>query len=162
MADEQDASPELSRREVLHTMWFWGATLAAMGAVGLPAGRFAVGKSLDERTKHWVSIGAADKLPTDGFKRVVYEFRDKDAWRDVTTEGLIYARANANGEVLVLSAVCTHLACNVRWRQDEERFVCPCHKGIYDAEGEVISGPPPRALRKIETRIKDGVVEALV
>lgn len=162
MDTEQDNTSGVSRRELLSTMSFWGATLAAMGAVGFPAARFAVGKSLDTRTSHWVAIGPADKLPTEGFKRIVYEFRDKDAWRDVTTEGLIYARATAGGEVLVLSAVCTHLGCNVRWREDESRFVCPCHAGVYDADGKVVSGPPPKALRKIETRVKDGVIEALV
>lgn len=46
----------------------------------------------------------------------------------------------------VFSAVCTHLGCLVRWESDKNRFYCPCHKGIFDSNGQVISGPPPRPL----------------
>jgi Rieske Fe-S protein len=45
-------------------------------------------------------------------------------------------------------AICTHLGCLVQWHKDTEKFVCPCHAGTYDSEGEVISGPPPAALKE--------------
>jgi cytochrome b6-f complex iron-sulfur subunit len=41
-----------------------------------------------------------------------------------------------------------HLGCLVQWHKDTEKFVCPCHAGTYDSEGEVISGPPPAALKE--------------
>lgn len=44
----------------------------------------------------------------------------------------------------VISAVCTHLGCNIQWREKE--FQCPCHGSYFAADGEVISGPAPRAL----------------
>lgn len=134
-----------------------------MGLIGVPGLRFAIGQSLEERTEHWVRIGRPDDLPPD-FTPVVYELRVKDAWREVKKEGLIYVRpirrGGSSGEFLALSAVCTHLGCNVRWRPETSRFACPCHAGFYDAAGEVISGPPPRPLRRLETRVRDGVLEA--
>ncbi len=46
----------------------------------------------------------------------------------------------------VFSGICTHLGCHVRWEEEKQRFFCPCHKGVYDKTGKVISGPPPRPL----------------
>ena len=71
------------------------------------------------------------------------------------------------------SLVCTHLGCVVRWRPEAEgagskkaasaqkgpgRFVCPCHGGVFDSEGKVVSGPPPRPLERLEVRERDGRV----
>lgn len=162
MAENQDSSESMNRREALTHMAFWGATVGAMGAIGVPAARFIVGNSLEGGAQKWVPVAKLDALSGDDFKRVVYEFRATDAWREVTREGLLYARLGDDGEPLVVSATCTHLGCNVSWRKDESRFACPCHSGFYDRDGDVISGPPPRPLERVETRITDGVVEALV
>lgn len=52
------------------------------------------------------------------------------------------------GDFVALSAVCTHLGCIVKWHPDKYRIICPCHVGIYDVNGIVISGPPPKPLRQ--------------
>jgi len=44
------------------------------------------------------------------------------------------------------SAVCTHLGCLVKWNGSKAVFECPCHGGVFDAEGKVVSGPPPAPL----------------
>lgn len=159
-----DQAPKVRRRELLSTVGFWTATLTAAGLLGVPAARFVAGASLEQKPEHWIPVGAPDKLLPNDFTRVVYALRVKDAWREVTKEGLIYVRpiqrAGASGEFRALSAVCTHLGCNVRWRPEDSRFACPCHAGLYDANGDVISGPPPRPLRQLETRVTNGVLEA--
>ena len=47
------------------------------------------------------------------------------------------------------SAICTHLGCIVRWDSQQHRIACPCHAGFFDAQGRVISGPPPRPLQEM-------------
>ncbi len=44
-----------------------------------------------------------------------------------------------------MSAVCTHLGCNVR-TEAGGGYVCPCHGSRYDAQGRVIGGPAPLPL----------------
>ncbi len=44
------------------------------------------------------------------------------------------------------SAICTHLGCLVIWDATKNEFLCPCHAAVFDAEGRVVSGPPPSAL----------------
>ncbi|MEE9614117.1 MAG: Rieske (2Fe-2S) protein [Thermodesulfobacteriota bacterium] len=56
----------------------------------------------------------------------------------------------AGDEVVAFSRVCTDLGCLVSWDKVGERFVCPCHQGIYDRDGKNISGPPPRPLDRFE------------
>lgn len=46
----------------------------------------------------------------------------------------------------VISAICTHLGCTVQWRGQVQEFACPCHGSLYNAQGNVIGGPAPRAL----------------
>jgi cytochrome b6-f complex iron-sulfur subunit len=50
------------------------------------------------------------------------------------------------GEFLALSAVCTHLGCIVKWVDESEEFLCPCHGGRFSPTGQVLGGPPPEAL----------------
>jgi Rieske Fe-S protein len=62
-------------------------------------------------------------------------------------------RRAANGTVSALSLLCTHTGCEVRWQPETERWHCPCHQGLFDAAGEVLAGPPPRALRQVAVRV---------
>ena len=32
----------------------------------------------------------------------------------------------------------------------------PLHRGVYDIDGDVLSGPPPRPLDRLDFRIEDG------
>jgi cytochrome b6-f complex iron-sulfur subunit len=60
---------------------------------------------------------------------------------------------------IVLSRVCTHLGCLVNYHKDRQLLICPCHNGIYDLDGNVISGPPPRPLPKFPFRIVGDKIE---
>jgi cytochrome b6-f complex iron-sulfur subunit len=60
------------------------------------------------------------------------------------------------GELIALSAVCTHLGCIVQWEKTKQDFLCPCHGGHYRADGTVISGPPPKPLPKLPFTVENG------
>lgn len=158
MDSENDNSPNrLDRREALKTLGFWAVTGAAATIVGIPGIRFAVGKSQEPGVEQWIEVGAPDEYESSQeFVAVRYSLLAKDAWREVKREGLIWVKPTGDGGFLALSATCTHLGCLVRWRTDEGQFVCPCHNGRFDAEGNVVSGPPPAPLHRIETKIENG------
>ncbi len=66
------------------------------------------------------------------------------------------------GSLKAFSLVCTHLACTVSWNGEKKEFYCPCHEGFFDAEGKVVSGPPPAPLErwKVEVRGEKIVIGA--
>ena len=60
---------------------------------------------------------------------------------------------------VVISTRCAHLGCPVRYIQASQKFVCPCHGGVYDSQGKVEGGPPVRPLDRFYTRVTNGRVE---
>ena len=68
---------------------------------------------------------------------------------------MVYVYSEDGRNFTAMSNVCTHLGCRVRWIAESQQFFCPCHNGIYDKQGNVLSGPPPRPLDRYELNIKD-------
>jgi quinol---cytochrome c reductase iron-sulfur subunit, bacillus type len=62
---------------------------------------------------------------------------------------------------IALSSRCMHLGCPVRWVDAAQRFICPCHGGVYNLRGQVAGGPPVRPLDRFYTRVNSstGLVE---
>lgn len=68
------------------------------------------------------------------------------------------ALVDKGGDVRAFSAVCTHLGCLVRWEGPMEHLYCPCHQGMFDRDGSVAGGPPPRPLERFPVEVRDGQV----
>jgi Rieske Fe-S protein len=71
----------------------------------------------------------------------------------------------AKGDVVAMSAACTHMGCIVQWQDADRRFHCPCHGGIFTEYGKPGKGSPIRylaSLPRLETRIIDGKVYVMV
>lgn len=54
------------------------------------------------------------------------------------------------------SLLCSHFGCRVEWQQEAARYRCPCHEGLFDAEGRPVGGPPTRPLRILPTEVSGG------
>jgi len=52
------------------------------------------------------------------------------------------------------SGVCTHLNCTVQFKDAAHQIWCACHNGLYDLNGKVLSGPPPRPLEEFTVRVR--------
>jgi len=77
-------------------------------------------------------------------REIVVEARD--GWlKGEHTKG-VWVVKRSTGEIRVYNPHCTHLGCAFAWNQDQQRFLCPCHGGVYDLDGRVLAGPPPRPL----------------
>jgi len=59
------------------------------------------------------------------------------------SEHRLYVIRDANA-FHIISAICTHLGCNVQWKGTE--FDCPCHGSRFNPDGTVIGGPAPAPL----------------
>lgn len=63
------------------------------------------------------------------------------------------------GQIRVLNAKCPHQDCNVNWQANAGQFHCPCHSGVFQADGARLSGPPPGPLQAHDHRINGNKLE---
>ncbi len=60
-----------------------------------------------------------------------------------------------DGSLRAFSLICTHMACTVNWNPDKKEFHCPCHDALFDAQGNVLSGPAPSPLERWRVEVKN-------
>ena len=123
--------------------------------IGLPLVSFFVSPAFIKSKNEWIEIGAIDDFNNDRPLGVNYHKEIKDGWnkRTVSSTAWVY---RSKGELIALSPVCTHLGCTVSFDEDRDSFACPCHGGLYDREGNVIGGPPPKPLKRHKIRVEAG------
>ncbi len=132
-------------------------SIAAVSSAALT--RFAIGPSFKKEKLKWIEVDLEDVLDdSSSFGRAVLQYQTKHGWLARREKALAYIRRTEEGEIIAINATCTHLGCIVSWDDDAQIFKCPCHDGRYDADGKVISGPPPAPLRRHNTKIEDGKV----
>ncbi len=110
----------------------------------------------------WIRAGALNDLtPNAPVQRVLALSRQEGWYRERARES-VFLVWDGDKTVHALSATCTHLGCQVRWDATAKKFRCPCHGGVFDAEGNVVEGPPPRPLDRIEVRVDTAADSVLV
>jgi menaquinol-cytochrome c reductase iron-sulfur subunit len=153
-------SADPNRRSFLAGLLAAGsATVGALLAV--PLVRFALYPVLTRTTeKSWSDVGKVDEFQniTAPVQKLV-TIEQRDGWRKTIKQEPVYISKDAQGALIVLSAVCTHLGCTVRWVDTQNKFVCPCHGGMFAGDGKLLGGPPPRSLDQLQTKVEDGVLK---
>ena len=146
-------SIKADRRTFLRTATLIGCTSFL---TGIPLISYLIAPAMKKGTGKWVDFGATEDLEAAGFQMLAYEFMVKDGWLVLPQRGFVWAKAEVNDQFKIFSSTCTHLACNVIWRDDTQSFECPCHSGKFDADGNPVAGPPTRALSTLEHKIDEG------
>jgi menaquinol-cytochrome c reductase iron-sulfur subunit len=150
---------------------FSGGVLAAGGiataAIVLPAIGFAVGPVFEEEEVTWQDVGAVGDFTADNYvPKTITIASGARAGVGEAGKSTVYIRKSSDqlpgeqpGGFVAISTRCAHLGCPVRWVVAAERFVCPCHGGVYDFQGKVVGGPPVRPLDRFATRVRNGQVQ---
>ena len=136
----------------------------AIGIVALPAVGFALAPVFDRPEETWESIGPAQDYGPDSYTPAVITIVDGIGEAGKTT---VYARQGnpdinpdeSPSEYIAISTRCAHLGCPVRFVEASSSFICPCHGGVYDFQGQVLGGPPVRPLDRFQTRVTAGDLE---
>lgn len=139
-ADEHHTHEEPSRRDMLKLAWTltsWTA-LGASGYVGL---RFLASRQTDSPFGEVILAGLVEDFPAG----TVTPFN----------EGQFYLVRAADGGFLALYRKCTHLDCIVLWEEENNRFFCPCHGSIFEADGDVVNPPAPIPLHRFPVEIDE-------
>jgi menaquinol-cytochrome c reductase iron-sulfur subunit len=167
LADQTIANESMQKKDaVVSRRSFFGGLLAigtaGMGALlAVPVLRFVFYPLYTKAGGIvWSDVGSVDEFRGgDQPVRKTVTFAQRDGWREVISAQSVYVNRNSSGQFEVLSAICPHMGCSVSWQADHNRFVCPCHGGEFKPDGERISGPPPRPMDQLPTRVKDGTLQ---
>jgi Rieske Fe-S protein len=146
---ERESEAHVTRREFCN---FLGLTSAALfaGAAG-----FAAKAAIDSRESETLAaarIEGAETLAPNSSLNFSFPTERDSAILIRTADGAYHAYGQK----------CTHLSCPVYYAREHQRLECPCHEGAFDAAtGNVLYGPPPRALDAINVELRDGQVWAI-
>src|SRR5581483_2134234 len=104
----------------------------------------------------WVALGNASDFPPGETRLVTFRNPFSDPWDGATANVPAYVRSVEGGNFTVFAINCAHLGCPVRWFSESQLFMCPCHGGVYYADGSRASGPPERGLFTYDVKIENG------
>jgi glycine/D-amino acid oxidase-like deaminating enzyme/nitrite reductase/ring-hydroxylating ferredoxin subunit len=65
----------------------------------------------------------------------------------------VAASRDSKGRLSLLSPVCTHMGCFVKWNDGERTWDCPCHGSRFHADGRVLAGPAERPLSEADVEV---------
>lgn len=148
----------VSRRSVLSwSLVAAGAVTAAVAAI--PFVGYFISPLIKAEPHVWRDLGPVDKYKINETVEVSYQDPNPVPWSGQTALTGAWLRRASETEFIAFSLSCTHLGCPVTWKQEAKIFLCPCHGGVFTAEGDVAGGPPPRPLWRHQTRIRNGHVE---
>ncbi len=143
-----------SRRKVLGWL-LTGINLAVGAALAVPAVKFVV-SPLGRRSKEtWVDVLAESDLQVGQTREVTYSLTVQDGYHIVDRKYTVYLHRDANG-VKCFDPACTHLGCRIKYQDDQKRYFCPCHGGVFYEDGSHAAGPPPRGLYEYKYKVEDG------
>ena len=136
----------------------------ASAAFGLPTLGFALAPMFEDSTSaKFQDVGPEADFNPETYISKVISIQDDVGEAGKTT---IYVRkynpkidSDKFGQpYVVLSNRCMHVGCPVRYVQASQRFICPCHGGVYSFDGTVSGGPPVRPLDRFESQVQGGRV----
>ena len=137
-----------------------GAGAVAAASFALPALAFAIGPIFKSTPHHWETVGTVDQFPENNYVPVVVTLTAGIGQAGKTTvyirkrnPAIDTDRYDRNTRYIAITSRCAHLGCPVRWVDAAERFICPCHGGVYDLLGRPVGGPPVRPLDRFYTRV---------
>lgn len=146
---------KINRRDFLSVAtWAIGGLISA--AMGIPAIAYIIGPAIPgDKTQDWIRLGSTSKVELGTPSLFKARIERRAGWIVEEEKISIYVLTGNGRDFIAMSNVCTHLGCRVRWISGREQFYCPCHDGVFDKEGNVVSGPPPRPLDRYEVKVEN-------
>jgi menaquinol-cytochrome c reductase iron-sulfur subunit len=153
--EKMEKSEQITRNNFISlAIWAIGG-LISLG-MGIPAIAFIIGPALNRtQAQEWIRLGPISKIELNIPTLFKFKVQRKTGWITNEEEVSVYVLTNNGRDFIAMSNICTHLGCRVRWISDQEIFFCPCHNGVFDNQGAVVSGPPPRPLDQYEVKLED-------
>lgn len=147
-----------TRREFL-TLLSLGLGGIAAALVAVPVIGAILAPLVRPQPPEWRAVGKPGDFAIGSTTAVTFEDPSPLAWAGVAAQTAAWLRRVGENQFEAFAVNCTHLGCPVRWLPNAGLFMCPCHGGVFYANGSVAAGPPQRPLTLYPVRVRDGQVE---
>ena len=104
----------------------------------------------------YVRVAALNDIPVGEPYGISFVEESQDAYQYSMLPHSAYVLKTSDTEVVVYSPVCPHLGCQVFFDRQKREYVCPCHNSVFAADGARVSGPTPRSLDTLPSKIEKG------
>jgi succinate dehydrogenase / fumarate reductase iron-sulfur subunit len=154
--EQAEENPEFSRRRFLKriTYGLGAATALVLGGVLASA---TIGPSIRMAPKQWLRLGRLEEFAPGQVKTISVRYDVLDGfYQSQKVKPVMVYRGSESNDLVVYNSRCTHLGCTVHWDDTKQIFLCACHGGAFDLNGNVKAGPPPRPLDKHNFKVEDG------
>jgi menaquinol-cytochrome c reductase iron-sulfur subunit len=156
-----EASPSTaSRRQFLSRLSIWVGALGGL-IVATPIVGFLLAPLIRRAGAQWSTVGPVGQFTIGETVEAIVVDPSPLAWAGLASRTAIWLRRDNQVEFTAFSVNCTHLGCPVRWLAGGNIFLCPCHGGVFYADGTVAGGPPQHPLVRFPTRVRNEQVEVL-
>ena len=123
-------------------------------AVATPVVRYLLGPIKRKGAYHsWITLGPIDQFPAGETRLATFGNPFNQPWDGETANTPCWVRRIDATNFQVFAINCAHLGCPVRWFPQSGLFMCPCHGGVYYADGARASGPPERGLFEYKYKV---------
>ena len=131
------------RRKLLSWMAKSFLVVWSLGIVGVLTAFLKAPESSHSLSKRTLRLGPLEDFPV-GQARLIPAGKEP-----------IWVVRVDHDNLVALSGICTHVRCVLGWNGTSETFDCPCHKGSFDLNGNVLGGPArsPLSRYRVETQL---------
>lgn len=133
---------------------------AIAGILGVPLAGFFSLPAIKKREFTWAEAGPVGRFKVGEIEFVQLKPLKQPVWPEEAPKLGVFVSRKADGSFVVFHNHCTHVGCPVNWNSGAGRFFSPCHGGVFDRDGRVLAGPPPRPLDRHEWKVEDGMLYA--
>lgn len=127
--------------------------------LGIPAIVYIIGPAMkSDESQNRIRLGSLSKVEIGSPALFKPKVKRQNGWIVDEEELGVFILTEDGQNYIAMSNICTHLGCRVRWIKEKEQFLSPCHNGVFDKFGYVVSGPPPRPLDVFQTKVEDGEI----
>jgi menaquinol-cytochrome c reductase iron-sulfur subunit len=128
----------------------------ATAVVSVPIIAYLLSPLLRPAPRQWRDLGTIDDFVIGETVEVAFDEPSPLPWAGQTARTAVWLRRTGERDFTAFGLNCSHLGCPVNWRRDAKLFLCPCHGGVYYADGSVAGGPPPHPLSRYAVQIAQG------
>jgi len=153
----QDLAPD--RRSLLKRATY-GLSAVVGALLGIPALAYLIDpRNRPVRDNDFKTVARLSDLPIGKPQQVVIRDISRDAWtlhpNDVI--GRVWLVRRGETQVDAFTTICPHLGCSVNFEEKEKLFLCPCHGGTFNMDGQRVetpgrTNPAPRGMDQLDCR----------